>query len=61
VGPPGLEQPRDFPRETAKVAPGGAPGGAVPADADLARIIIAWPDLPAHVRAAVLALIGTAR
>jgi hypothetical protein len=28
---------------------------------DLARIIDAWADLPAHIKAAVLALIGTAR
>jgi hypothetical protein len=30
-------------------------------DPDLARVVIAWPDLPAHIRAAVLALIGAAR
>jgi hypothetical protein len=28
-------------------------------DPDLARIIIAWPNLPDHIRAAVLALVGT--
>jgi hypothetical protein len=31
------------------------------ADPDLTRIIDAWPDLPAHIKAAVLALVGTAR
>ncbi len=30
-------------------------------DPDLARVVTAWPDLPAHIRAAVLALVGTAR
>jgi hypothetical protein len=29
-------------------------------DPDLARVIDAWPDLPQHIRAAVLALVGTA-
>jgi hypothetical protein len=31
-----------------------------PTDPELARVIIAWPDLPPHIRAAVLALVGTA-
>jgi hypothetical protein len=31
-----------------------------PIDPDLARVIIAWPDLPGHIKAAVLALIGAA-
>jgi hypothetical protein len=30
-------------------------------DPDLGRVVSAWPDLPLHIRAAVLALIGTAR
>jgi len=29
-------------------------------DPDLARILDTWPDLPPHIKAAVLALIGTA-
>jgi hypothetical protein len=33
---------------------------ARPADAELARVVEAWPDLPPHIRAAVLALVGTA-
>jgi hypothetical protein len=28
-------------------------------DPDLSRVVTAWPDLPDHIRAAVLALIGT--
>ena len=36
------------------------PAGAE-TDPDLARIVSTWPDLPPHIRAAVLALIGTAR
>jgi hypothetical protein len=31
------------------------------ADPDLARVVTAWPDLAPHIKAAVLALIGTAR
>jgi hypothetical protein len=30
-------------------------------DSDLTRIVTAWPELPAHFRLAVLALIDTAR
>jgi hypothetical protein len=30
------------------------------ADPDLSRILDAWPTLPAHIRAAVLALVATA-
>jgi hypothetical protein len=30
------------------------------ADPDLARLVDAWPTLPAHIRAAVLALVQTA-
>jgi hypothetical protein len=29
-------------------------------DPKLAELVNAWPDLPAHIRAAVLALVGTA-
>jgi hypothetical protein len=32
----------------------------LPADPDLARVIASWPELPPHIRAAVLALVGTA-
>jgi hypothetical protein len=32
----------------------------VVADPDLARVVDAWPDLPPHIRAAVLALVGMA-
>jgi hypothetical protein len=30
-------------------------------DPDLARVVDAWPALPAHIRAAVLALVGAIR
>jgi hypothetical protein len=30
-------------------------------DPDLTRLIDAWPELPAHIRAAVLAMVQTAR
>jgi hypothetical protein len=29
-------------------------------DSELARVVTAWPDLPPHIRGAVLALVGTA-
>jgi hypothetical protein len=32
-----------------------------PADPDLARVIAAWPDLPPHIKAAVLALVESSR
>jgi hypothetical protein len=40
---------------------GAAQSGAVAADPDLARVIDAWPDLPPHIKAAVLALVGSIR
>jgi hypothetical protein len=30
-------------------------------DPDLQRVIDSWPNMPPHVKAAVLALLGTAR
>jgi hypothetical protein len=30
-----------------------------PPDPDLARLVAAWPDLPPHIRAAVLALVDS--
>jgi hypothetical protein len=39
------------------VCPPG-PDQTPPADPDLARVAAAWPDLPGHIRAAVLALVG---
>ena len=38
-----------------------AKSGAVQPDPDLARIIDVWFDLPAHIRAAVLALVQAGR
>ncbi|MCE9566704.1 MAG: hypothetical protein K8U57_32265 [Planctomycetes bacterium] len=32
--------------------------GGIP-DADLARLVVAWPTLPEHIRAAIRALVGT--
>jgi len=62
VVPGGREQPPDFPRETTSEPAGGAQSGAVvTGDADLTRIIDAWPALPPHIKAAILALIGTVR
>ena len=36
----------------------GAPGAAL--DAELARVVAAWPTLPPHVRTAIATLIGPA-
>jgi hypothetical protein len=33
--------------------------GAAPIDPDLARLVVAWPSLPPHIRAAILALTNT--
>jgi hypothetical protein len=51
-----------------RFSPGFAPAGsdvapdrtAPPADADVARIVGAWPTLPAPIKAAILALISAA-
>jgi hypothetical protein len=37
------------------------PSEAPPTDPDLARVLDAWPNLPAHIKAAVLALVATVR
>jgi hypothetical protein len=51
-------------RLSPQLAPGPeitlADGPAAPTDPDLARVVSAWPDLPPHIRAAVLALVDTA-
>jgi hypothetical protein len=39
---------------------GPAATPADPTDAGLARVVEAWPELPAHIKAAVLALVSTA-
>jgi len=48
---------------TADAAPRLPAGCSTPPELppDLARVIDAWPSLPAHIRAAVLALVTTAR
>ena len=38
--------------------PGNTSG--IPEDTDLARIVAAWPQLPPHLRAAMMALLATA-
>ncbi len=34
--------------------------GAAESDPDLARLVDAWPGLPPHIKAAIVALLGTA-
>jgi len=60
--PRGVEQIPDFPQENAIPPESGAPGGALlpEMDPDLARVVEAWPRLPAHVRRAVLAMVEKA-
>ena len=61
----GFEHPHDSPGKTADSEPGGAESGAPsapdapgrPIDADLRRIIDAWPDLPPAIRPAILAMV----
>jgi hypothetical protein len=43
------------------LSPGCREPQQAPLDADLQRVLDAWPTLPEHIRAAVLALIVTAR
>ena len=43
-----------------QVEPALTPSLQLPADPELARLVDAWPTLPAHIRAAVLALVQTA-
>ena len=60
----GGETSGELPSSHAVTHAGAAATGREPVretDLDLARVIDAWPVLPAHIRAAVLALIGTAR
>jgi hypothetical protein len=40
--------------------PAGLPPNSPP-DPDRARVVAAWPDLPPHIRAAVLALVTAGR
>jgi hypothetical protein len=43
-----------------RVLPSGLPK-SVETDPDLQAVVEAWPTLPEHIRAAVLALVGTVR
>ena len=45
---------------TQQMPTGGIQAAAAAADPDLLRVVAAWGELPAHVKAAVLALVGTA-
>jgi hypothetical protein len=59
--PTGSEHPSDSTGKTGLEPQGGAPGGAVGAPisvAELARLVEACEQLPEHIRAAVLALLG---
>ncbi len=66
LGDEGLELPPDSPEKTAISPEERAKSGARvdatadPADADLARIVTAWPGLPEYVRERILALVDEA-
>jgi hypothetical protein len=56
---------KSVPRNNGQAASGGAKSGAVSpdrsaTDADLARIVAAWPTLPEPIRRALLALVESA-
>jgi len=64
MGRVGPEHPPLSLSETAISAEDGAKSGALPApdvihDADLTEITAAWPKLPEHIRAAIIALVRT--
>jgi hypothetical protein len=50
-----------FARRFAQPSPNQPLDTSARGDADLARIILAWPHLPDHIKAAVLALVRTAQ
>ena len=50
---------RTSPENVPEVASAG-PSTTVPDEPDLARIMTAWPDLPDHIKRAMLALVDSA-
>ncbi len=74
LGPAGFEHPQETRGKRTSKGRGGAESGALsgdsapnatpansPIDPDLASVIAAWGDLPAAVRAGIVALVGAAR
>jgi hypothetical protein len=58
--PTGFDLPGANPGLDAFGENGAAKSGAIAApDPDLARIVAVWPGLPEHIKAAIMALIGT--
>ena len=66
VAEPGLEQGAKPSGKAGVLERGGAESGAVDAqnaqiDAELARVIDAWPTLPEDVKASILAILDASR
>jgi len=59
MSPVGLEDTADFPGKTtiSKTADAGSDAVCDPLPPELAKIIAAWPNLPAPIRRAMLALV----
>ena len=66
---PAVTNPRENQGETPQTGPWLPPGcqpqteptpSVVLTDPELGRVLTAWPELPPHIRAAILALVGSA-
>ena len=65
MGPQGFEQPAETPAKRGISETGGAKSGALspvstPIDPDLAAITAAWPELPAALKAGIVAMVKAA-
>jgi hypothetical protein len=60
LGAPGTELSGKIPEKQGVSNPGGAKSGAFPPeiDADLAKVVTAWPKLGADARRSILAIVG---
>ena len=66
MGPEGLEPSSKSPGKTHISEMGGAECGALSvnrtqSDADLTKLVEAWPSLPSPIQAAILAMVGSSQ